>query len=155
MCSCNSDSVKIDMRLFRHLVPAKLLPAELFEDTSSEEGSASESGAVSGGSEEGEEEEEESSAEEAEVGFFLCRVGIRLDDDERNMVGWKLYEVFEFRGESSVREVEMKCSRVSEVIRKEMKERKIRRRRRRRRRRGRRAARKRQKKGTICVRWLI
>eukprot|EP00197_Chlamydomonas_leiostraca_P012290 CAMPEP_0202869650 /NCGR_PEP_ID=MMETSP1391-20130828/12572_1 /ASSEMBLY_ACC=CAM_ASM_000867 /TAXON_ID=1034604 /ORGANISM="Chlamydomonas leiostraca, Strain SAG 11-49" /LENGTH=376 /DNA_ID=CAMNT_0049549991 /DNA_START=57 /DNA_END=1184 /DNA_ORIENTATION=- len=37
VCRCNPDSVKIDMRLFRHLVPARQLPAELLVDTSDEE----------------------------------------------------------------------------------------------------------------------
>eukprot|EP00798_Chlamydomonas_sp_ICE-L_P002219 gene2219-33779_t len=37
VCQCNPDSVSINMKLFRHLVPKRQLPAELFEDTSSEE----------------------------------------------------------------------------------------------------------------------
>ncbi|GIL53254.1 hypothetical protein Vafri_8903 [Volvox africanus] len=37
VCKCNPDSVTIDMRLFRDLVPARLLPPAIFQDTSSEE----------------------------------------------------------------------------------------------------------------------
>ncbi|KAG1659340.1 hypothetical protein FOA52_008394 [Chlamydomonas sp. UWO 241] len=54
-CTCVGDTVKMDMRIFRHLVPMRLLPPELLEDTSDEDeededgsGSASGSGSDSG-----------------------------------------------------------------------------------------------------------
>ncbi|GAX80508.1 hypothetical protein CEUSTIGMA_g7946.t1 [Chlamydomonas eustigma] len=37
VCKCSPDSVKIDMRLFRHLVPIKDLPPDLLIDTSDDE----------------------------------------------------------------------------------------------------------------------
>lgn len=36
-CTCAPDTVKMDMRIFRHLVPMRVLPPELLEDTSDEE----------------------------------------------------------------------------------------------------------------------
>ncbi len=36
VCTCQKDAVRIDMRLFRDLVPANQLPEELFQDTSDE-----------------------------------------------------------------------------------------------------------------------
>lgn len=37
VCTCDMDSVKIDMKLFRHLVAKRLLPKELFVDSDPEE----------------------------------------------------------------------------------------------------------------------
>ncbi|MEW5315471.1 MAG: hypothetical protein WDW38_006897 [Sanguina aurantia] len=36
-CTCAGDTVHINMKLFRHLVPKRLLPEDIFDDTSSEE----------------------------------------------------------------------------------------------------------------------
>jgi len=36
-CECTSDTVKMDMRIFRHLVPMRLLPPAMLEDTSDED----------------------------------------------------------------------------------------------------------------------
>jgi hypothetical protein len=69
-CRCNSDSVTIDMRLFRHLVPRRLLPDDIFEDTSSEEESASASGSDCVE----EEEEERQGVAEAPASLHRSRV---------------------------------------------------------------------------------
>lgn len=62
VCKCNPDSVTIDMRMFRHLVPAKQLPAELFEDSTEDE-DEDEEGSSGGGEGSSDEEEGEQPAQ--------------------------------------------------------------------------------------------
>lgn len=72
---CNSDSVTIDMRLFRHLVPARLLPADVLEDTTSSDDSSGSEGSSGGGSEGSSEEGSEEGSEEEEKEVVKVRGG--------------------------------------------------------------------------------
>eukprot|EP00983_Pelagomonas_calceolata_P106707 1159262-Pelagomonas_calceolata.AAC.5 len=68
------------MRLFRHLVPRKLLPKDIWEDTSSEGEGSSEAGSDSEeeGDEEEEEEEEEEEGEDSAAGEEEVRLQVQL-----------------------------------------------------------------------------